>query len=50
MGWILFEALLALAVMVAAAWWTFRGRREPAVTEPGAGPAPPAPDRPADPG
>jgi hypothetical protein len=29
MGWIIFEALLALTVMMAAAWWTFRGRRDP---------------------
>ena len=28
MGWILFEALLALAVMLALVWWTFRARRE----------------------
>ena len=29
MGWILFEAMLALAVMLVAAWWTFSGRSEP---------------------
>ncbi len=29
MGWILFEALLALAVMLALVWWTFRARHEP---------------------
>jgi len=28
MGWMLFEAKLALAVMLAAVWWTFRGRSE----------------------
>jgi len=28
MGWIVFEALLALAVMLALVWWTFRGRAE----------------------
>jgi membrane protein implicated in regulation of membrane protease activity len=30
MGWIVFEALLALAVMLAVVWWTFRGRAEDA--------------------
>ncbi len=29
MGWMAFEAMLALAVMLAAAWWTFGSRREP---------------------
>ncbi|HEY8977908.1 MAG TPA: hypothetical protein VIN75_27080, partial [Burkholderiaceae bacterium] len=28
MGWMLFEAMLALAALVAAVWWTFRGRVE----------------------
>jgi hypothetical protein len=28
MGWIVFEALLALAVMLAVVWWTFRGRAD----------------------
>jgi len=28
MGWIVFEAMLALAVMLALVWWTFRGRAE----------------------
>jgi hypothetical protein len=28
MGWIVFEALLALAVLLALVWWTFRMRRE----------------------
>ena len=28
MGWMLFEALLALAVMLAVVWWTFRGRAD----------------------
>ncbi len=28
MGWIVFEALLALAVMLAVVWWTFRGRSD----------------------
>jgi cbb3-type cytochrome oxidase subunit 3 len=26
MGWIVFEAMLALCVMLAVVWWTFRGR------------------------
>ena len=26
MGWIVFEAMLALSVMLAVVWWTFRGR------------------------
>jgi membrane protein implicated in regulation of membrane protease activity len=26
MGWMAFEALLALFVMLAVVWWTFRGR------------------------
>ncbi len=30
MGWIVFEALLALAVMLAVVWWTFRGRADSA--------------------
>jgi hypothetical protein len=29
MGWMLFEAMLALAAMVAIVWWTVRGRAEP---------------------
>jgi hypothetical protein len=29
MGWIVFEALLALGVALLAVWWTFRSRREP---------------------
>jgi hypothetical protein len=28
MGWILFEAMLALAVMLVVVWWTFRGRAD----------------------
>ena len=28
MGWIVFEAMLALAAMLVAVWWTFRGRAE----------------------
>ncbi len=28
MGWMLFEAMLALAVMLAVVWWTFRGRAD----------------------
>ena len=32
MGWIVFEALLALAVMLAVVWWTFRGRADSADT------------------
>jgi hypothetical protein len=28
MGWLLFEAMLALAAMVAVVWWTMRGRAE----------------------
>jgi hypothetical protein len=39
MGWIVFEAMLALAVMLAAAWWTFRGRSEPDDLEDDAAPA-----------
>lgn len=27
MGWFLFEAMLALGVMLGAVWWTFRTRR-----------------------
>ena len=34
MGWIVFEALLALAVMLALVWWTFRGRADHAADEP----------------
>ena len=30
MGWIVFEALLALCVMLAVVWWTFRGRADTA--------------------
>jgi cation transporter-like permease len=29
MGWILFEAMLALTVAMVAVWWTFRGRADP---------------------
>jgi membrane protein implicated in regulation of membrane protease activity len=40
MGWIVFEALLALAVMLAVVWWTFRGRADGETDEPnGEGPA-----------
>ncbi len=28
MGWIVFEAMLALCVMLAVVWWTFRGRAD----------------------
>lgn len=28
MGWMLFEAMLALGVVLAVVWWTFRGRTE----------------------
>ncbi len=28
MGWIVFEAMLALAAMLVAVWWTFRGRAD----------------------
>jgi hypothetical protein len=28
MGWIVFEAMLALVVMLAVVWWTFRGRAD----------------------
>ena len=28
MGWIVFEAMLALAAMLLAVWWTFRGRAD----------------------
>jgi membrane protein implicated in regulation of membrane protease activity len=28
MGWIVFEAVLALAGLLALVWWTFRSRRE----------------------
>jgi hypothetical protein len=49
MGWIIFEALLALSVMLAAAWWTFRGRRDPGEDAPDSVlPAPAATDTPAD--
>jgi hypothetical protein len=34
MGWIVFEALLALGVMLALVWWTFRGRADDAGDEP----------------
>jgi hypothetical protein len=33
MGWIVFEALLALGVLLALVWWTFRGRAEAATDE-----------------
>ena len=40
MGWIVFEALLALCVMLAVVWWTFRGRADSEADEPnGEGPA-----------
>ena len=29
MGWIVFEAMLALALMLVVVWWTFRHRRDP---------------------
>ncbi|MEP6503008.1 MAG: hypothetical protein ABJD97_06755 [Betaproteobacteria bacterium] len=37
MGWIVFEALLALGVMLALVWWTVRGRSDadPEAREPG---------------
>ena len=28
MGWIVFEAMLALAVAIGVVWWTFRGRAD----------------------
>jgi hypothetical protein len=34
MGWILFEAMLALAVMLVVVWWTFRGRADIGADEP----------------
>jgi hypothetical protein len=37
MGWIVFEALLALGVMLALVWWTFRGRADDSEDEPDAG-------------
>jgi len=33
MGWIVFEALLALGAMLALVWWTFRGRADTAEDE-----------------
>jgi hypothetical protein len=40
MGWIVFEAMLALAVMLLLVWWTFRGRADSASDRPdGEGPA-----------
>ena len=30
MGWIVFEAMLALSVMLVVVWWTFRGRTDTA--------------------
>ena len=33
MGWIVFEAMLALWVMLAVVWWTFRGRSRPDADE-----------------
>ena len=33
MGWIVFEAMLALCVMLAVVWWTFRGRAHPEADE-----------------
>ncbi|MFL6698267.1 MAG: hypothetical protein ACJ8GJ_13955 [Vitreoscilla sp.] len=33
MGWIVFEALLALGVMLALVWWTFRGRVDSTLDE-----------------
>ena len=34
MGWIVFEAMLALALMLAVVWWTFRGRADNEADEP----------------
>jgi len=34
MGWIVFEALLALAVLLALVWWTVRGRTDDAEDDP----------------
>jgi hypothetical protein len=34
MGWIVFEAMLALAVVLALVWWTFRGRAEVGTDDP----------------
>jgi membrane protein implicated in regulation of membrane protease activity len=42
MGWIVFEALLALAVALLAVWWTFRSRRDAEDAE-----SPDSPDGPA---
>jgi len=28
MGWMVFEAMLALAAVLAIVWWTFRGRSD----------------------
>jgi hypothetical protein len=42
MGWIVFEALLALGAALLVVWWTFRSRREPG--EPAADEPAKAPD------
>ena len=34
MGWIVFEAMLALALMLAVVWWTLRGRADNEADEP----------------
>jgi hypothetical protein len=43
MGWIVFEAMLALGVMLALVWWTFRGRADDAGDD--TDPEPPADER-----
>ena len=45
MGWIVFEAMLALCVMLAVVWWTFRGRSDAHPDDPDTV-APPADDAP----
>jgi len=40
MGWIVFEAMLALTVMLAVVWWTFRGRTTDTADEPPADESP----------
>ena len=40
MGWIVFEALLALAVMLALVWWTFRTARRHALPAAEGAPSP----------
>jgi hypothetical protein len=37
MGWIVFEAMLALAALLVAVWWTFRGRADSGDDESDAG-------------